>query len=110
MATLTLKEPAGLSGGVREETSILATVDAAELDVLYRDLPSYQPEFVGDLATAKETRVVLPFTLSTELIAPPPESVGEMTMAFMMPPVLATRSQGNHQLDVSDIDCQASSF
>ena len=60
-----------------------------ELNVLYRDLPSYQPESVGDLATAKETRAVLPSTLSTELIAPPPESAGEMRVTSMTLSVLA---------------------
>ena len=37
----TSKEPAGLSGEVREETSTSAIVDVAELDVLYHDLPPY---------------------------------------------------------------------
>ena len=70
----------------------MATIYVTELDVLYRDLPSYQPECVGDLATAEETRVVLPSMLSMKLIAPPPESAGEMMVASMMPPVLATTS------------------
>ena len=59
---------------------------------MYRSLHSYQSEYVGDLATAEETRVVLLSTLSTEPIALPPESVGEMVVAFMMLPVLATAS------------------
>ena len=80
----------GLSEEVREETSTSATLDTVELDALYRDLPSYQPESVGDLATAEETRVVLPPTLSTEQIASRLESAGEMTVASTMPLVLAT--------------------
>ena len=83
-------EPVGLSGKVREEIITSTTVDAAELDILYRDLPSYQPKYVGVLSTAEETRVVLPPTLSTESIAPPLESAGEMTVASTMQPVLAT--------------------
>ena len=69
LAASTLKEPAGLSEEVREEISTSATLGTVELDVLYHDLPSYQPESVGDLATAEETRVVLPPTLSIEQIA-----------------------------------------
>ena len=52
LAASTSKELAGLSREVREETSTSATVDVTELDVLYHDLPSYQTESVGDLATA----------------------------------------------------------
>ena len=85
-----MKEPAGLFGEVREERSTSATIDITKLDVLYRDLPSYQSESVGDLATAKETRAILLSTLSTELIVLPPESASEMVVASMMPPVLST--------------------
>jgi len=87
-----LKEPTGLSEEVREETSTSAMLDTAELDALYRDLPSYQPKSVGDLANAEERRVVLPPTLSTEQIASRLESAGEMTVASTMPLVLATTS------------------
>ena len=37
-------KPASVSEGFREETSTLAVVDVAELNVLYRNLSSYQPE------------------------------------------------------------------
>ena len=61
-----------------------------ELDVLYRDLPSYQPESVGDLVTAEETRAVPPPMLSTEPIIYPLELAGEMMVAYTMPLVLTT--------------------
>ena len=80
----------GPSEEVREETSTSATLDAAELDVLYRNLPSYQLESVGDLAMAEETRVVLPPMLPTEPIASPLELAGKMTVASMIMLVLTT--------------------
>jgi len=67
-------------------------LDAAELDALYRGLPSDQPESVGDLATAEEMRVVLPPTLSMVQIASRLESNGKMTVTSTMPQVLATTS------------------
>jgi len=62
-------------------------VDVGELDVLYRDLPSYQPELASDFMVAREMRVALP---STESIILPAESVGEMTVIFLTPSVLVT--------------------
>ena len=55
------------------------------MDVLYHNLPSYQPEHTGDLMEAEEMRAAL---TSTERITFPPESVGEMTMVSLTPPVL----------------------
>ena len=85
-----MKEPTGLSEEVREETSTLTILDATKLDVLYRNLPSYQPESVGDLAMTEETRVVLLPTLPTEQITSSFESAGEMTVASTMLLILAT--------------------
>jgi len=62
-------------------------VDIAELDILYRDLPSYQPEPAGDSIVVEGMRAALP---STEPITLPAELVGEMTVVSLMPPVLAT--------------------
>ena len=45
---------------VGEETSTSAMLDAAEFDALYYDLPSYQPEPIGDLTTTEETRAIPP--------------------------------------------------
>ena len=81
------KEPAGLSGEFRKETSTSTAVDVAELDVLYHDLAPYQPEPAGVFTATEETRVALP---STEPIAYPTESVGEMTAVSLMPLVLLT--------------------
>ena len=67
-------------------------LDATELDVLYRDLPSYQLESVGGLTMAERTRLVLPPTLSIEPIASPLESAGKMTVASMMLQVLTIAS------------------
>ena len=78
----------GLSREVREETSTSATLDAMDLDVLYCDLPSYRPEFVGDLVTVEETRAILPPMLSPEPIISPLKSVSEMMVAYTMPLVL----------------------
>jgi len=83
------KDLASLSGEFREEPSASATVEVAELDVLYRDLPSYQPEPVGDSMVAEEMRATLP---STESITFPAELVGEMMTVSLTPLVLATTS------------------
>jgi len=45
----TSRGPADLPGIIRGKTSTSATTDVAELDVLYHNLRSYQPEFVVDL-------------------------------------------------------------
>jgi len=62
-------------------------VDVAELDVLYHDLPSYQPEPAGDVTAAEEMRAALP---SKEPIAFPSGSVGEMMEVSLMLPVSIT--------------------
>jgi len=54
---------------------------------VYHDLPSYQPEPAGDFMVAEEMRAALP---STEPITFSPESVGEMTVVSLTPPVLVT--------------------
>ena len=70
---------------IREEASALGAVDVTELDVLYRNLPSCQPEPAGDSMVAEEMRATVP---STEPITFPAESDGEMTAVSLMPPVL----------------------
>jgi len=79
----TSREPASLPEEFRGETSTSAVVDVVELDFLYRNLPSYQPEPAGDSKVAEEMMVVEPITLPTE-------PVGEMTVVSLTPPVLAT--------------------
>jgi len=56
-------------------------MNVAELDVLYCNLPSYQPEPAGDFAGTRETKAALP---SMEPIAFPSESASEMTVVSMM--------------------------
>ena len=83
MGASTSREPTSFLEEFRGETSTSAAVDVAELDVLYRNLPSYQPEPVGDSKVAEEMVVAEPITL-------PDEPVGEMTVVSLTPPVLAT--------------------
>ena len=83
MGTSTSREPTSLPGGFREETSTSAVVDAAELDVLYHNFPSYQLEPTGDSRMAE-------VMMATEPIALPAEPIGETTVVSLMPPVLAT--------------------
>ena len=64
-------------------------MNIVELEVLYRDLPPYQPELAGDVTVVEETKDALP---STEPITFPSESVGEMTMISLMPSVSLTAS------------------
>jgi len=59
------------------------------LDVLYHDLPFYQPEHASDFMATEEMRASLP---SIELITFPAESVGEMTVVSLTPLVLVTTS------------------
>ena len=54
MGASTLREPASLPGEFREETSTSVAVNVAELDVLYRNLPSHQPEPVDDSKVTEE--------------------------------------------------------
>ena len=58
-------------------------MDVAELDVLYRNLPSYQPEPAGDSRMAEEM-------MATEPIALPAEPVDETMVVSLTPPILAT--------------------
>ena len=83
MGASTSREPASLPGKFREETSTSAATDAVELDVLYRNLPSYQPEPANDFKVAEETMAAEPITL-------PAESVGEISVASLTLSVLAT--------------------
>jgi len=63
-------------------------MDIAELDVLYRHLPSYQPEPAGDsMVVEEEMRAALS---SMEPITFPAESVGEMTVVSLAPLVLVS--------------------
>jgi len=77
-----LRKLASLPEKFKKETSTSAAVDVAELDVLYRNLPSYQPELAGESKVAEEMT-------NAELITLPAESVGEMTVVSLTPPVLA---------------------
>ena len=83
MGASTSREAASLPVEFKEEISTSAVVDIAELDVLYRNLPSYQPEPATDSKVVEEMIAAEPITL-------PAESVGEMTMVFLTPPVLVT--------------------
>ena len=58
------------------------------MEVLYGDLPPYEPESTGDPTATEEARVALPSMLSMEPIAFPSESAGEMKVVSMMMPIL----------------------
>ena len=68
----TSRKPANLPEGIRGEASTSTAADAAELDALYHDLPSYQPEPVSE-KEAEGTMVTEPISLLTI-------SVSEMPM------------------------------
>ena len=76
--------PANLPEGIRGEASTLTATDAAELDALYHDLPSYQPEPV----IGKEAEGIV----VTELISLLTTSVSEMPVILPTLPILITRS------------------
>jgi len=78
----TSREPANLPEGVRGEASTLTVADSAELDALYHDLPTYQPESAGR-KEAEETVVTEPISLPTT-------SVGEMSVVSLTLPILGT--------------------
>ena len=80
MGTSTSREPANLREGVRGEASTSIAVDAAELDVLYHDLPTYRPESTGG-GEAEGTVVMEP-------ILPPSILVSGMPLVSSMPPIL----------------------
>ena len=58
-------------------------MNVTELDVLYRNLPSYQLELAGDSKVAEEMMAAESITLHAE-------SVGEMTVVSLTSPILAT--------------------
>jgi len=78
----TSRKPANLLEGVRGEASTSTAADAAELDALYHDLPTYQPESAGR-KEAEETVVTEPISLPTT-------SVGEMPEVSLTMPILGT--------------------
>jgi len=78
----TSRDPANLPEGVRGEASTSTAADAAELDALYHDLPTYQPEPAG----RKEAEG----TVVTEPISLPTTSVGEMPVVSLTLPILGT--------------------
>ena len=69
--------------GASGKRSTSAVADAAELDVLYHNLPSYQPEPAVDSRMAEEMVVVEPIAL-------PAKPVDDMVMVSLTPPLLAT--------------------
>ena len=70
MGASTSREPTRLPGGIRSEVSASTATDAAELDALYHDLPSYQPKSVRGKETER--------TVVTKPISLPTISVSEM--------------------------------
>ena len=60
----TSREPTNLPEGTRGEASASTAADAAELDALYGDLPSYQPEPARGTET-EGTVVMEPISLPT---------------------------------------------
>ena len=76
MGASTSRGAADLPEGIRGEASTSAATDVVELDVLYHDLPSYQPEPTGGVKEAEETA-------ATEPISLPAESVGEMPVVSL---------------------------
>jgi len=78
----TSREPANLPEGIRGEASTSTAADAAELDALYHDLPSYQPKPVSE----KEAKG----TMVTEPILLPTTSVSEMPVILPTLPILPT--------------------
>ena len=83
LGALTSREPANLPEGTRGEASTSTAMDGAELDALYHNLPSYQPEPASETKEAERTVV-------TELISLPTISVGEMPVVSLMLPILTT--------------------
>ena len=60
MGASTSRGPADLPGEIRGETSISAAMDVAELDVLYHNLPSYQPEPASGVKETEEIVITEP--------------------------------------------------
>ena len=76
----TSREPTNLPEGTRGEVSTSTAADAAELDALYGDLPSYQPE------PARGTEIE--GTVVMEPISLPTISVSEMPLVSPASPIL----------------------
>ena len=65
MGASTSRGPADLLERIRGKASTSAATDVAELNVLYHDLPSYQPEPTGGVKEVEETVVTEPISLPT---------------------------------------------
>ena len=76
----TSREPTNLPEGIRGEVSTSTAADAAELDALYGDLPSYQPE------PARGTEIE--GTVVTEPILLPTISMSEVPSVSPAPSIL----------------------
>ena len=83
MGASTSREPANFSEGIRGEASTSTATDVAELDALYHDRPSYQPEPAIGTKEVEETVVTEPISLPTTL-------VGEMPVVPLTLPILTT--------------------
>jgi len=59
----TSRGPADLPEGIRGEASTSVATDVAELDALYHNLPSYQPEPAGGVKEADKTVAIEPLSL-----------------------------------------------
>ena len=76
----TSREPTNLPQGTRGEASASTAADVAELDALYHDLPSYQPE------PARGTEIEGTVVLGPTLL--PTISVSEMPSVSPVQPIL----------------------
>ena len=83
MGASTSKEPANFSEGIKGEVSTSTATDVAELDALYHDLPSYQPEPASETKEVEEMVVTKPNSLPTTL-------VGKMPLVSLTLPILTT--------------------
>ena len=63
MSVSTSREPANFPEGIRGEASTSTATDVAELDALYHDLPSYQPEPASGTKEVEETVVIKSISL-----------------------------------------------
>jgi len=79
----TSRGPADLPEGIRNEASTSAATNVAELDALYHDLSSYQPEPAGGVKEAEKTVATEPLSLSAG-------SAGEMSVVSLTLPILIT--------------------
>ena len=97
MGASTSREPANFPEGVRGEVSTSTATDAAELDALYHDLPTYQPE-PADGKEAEGIVVTEPISLPTPSVSEKPSMKDIRSNSHVLSIIISVMGNENSSL------------